>query len=135
MHALVKLVVSDVDGTLIYKGSYLNTARFPVMLKNLGDLNIPFCVATGRHYRELKKLFGNYCDTVLCVCCDGAYAVFANKLLFGIPVGTEAVKNFFDAFVGKTFRLNSIRRIQHIFWAVHRFSIQKKNPGFQKLRS
>ena len=101
MHALVKLVVSDVDGTLIYKGSYLNTARFPVMLKNLGDLNIPFCVATGRHYRELKKLFGNYCDTILCVCCDGAYAVFANKLLFGIPVGTEAVKNFFDAFVGK----------------------------------
>ena len=54
---LFKMVVSDVDGTLIYKGEHLNTARFPVMLGRLNDLSSPFAVATGRHYRELAAMF------------------------------------------------------------------------------
>ena len=95
---MTKFVVSDVDGTLIYKDSHLNTARLPVMLQKLKDQNIPFAVATGRHYRELKKLFGQYEKEILCICCEGAYAVKSGATVYADAIERAAVKQIFDTF-------------------------------------
>lgn len=90
---LFKMVVSDVDGTLIYKNAHLNTARFPVMLSKLSDLSIPFAVATGRHYRELEQLFGENLRFP-CVCCDGAYVMVLGNKVYSLPVGNNALEYF-----------------------------------------
>ena len=95
---LVRMVVSDVDGTLIYKGSHLNTARFPVMLKKLSERNTRFALATGRHYRELKKLFGDKLSEFDCCCCDGAYCVSNGQVADSLPLPKTCVKAFFEAF-------------------------------------
>lgn len=72
----IQFVVSDVDGTLIYKGEPFNGTRFPVMLDTLARRGIPFAVATGRHFRELEGLFGRQnVRRIACVCCHGAYTV------------------------------------------------------------
>ena len=94
------MVVSDVDGTLIYKGSHLNTARFPVMLSKLSERSVPFAVATGRHYRELKKLFGKSIRDLWCCCCDGAYVVSNNSPVYSLPLPTACIRAFFESFAG-----------------------------------
>ena len=97
---MIKLVASDIDGTLIYKNSKLNTVRFPVMLDVMSERNIPFCVATGRHYRELKKIFKNELHRFTSVCCDGAYTITEGKIVNALPISTIALKYFYDAFSG-----------------------------------
>lgn len=93
---LVRLVVSDVDGTLIYKNEKLNKRRFPIMLQVLADSDIPFVAATGRHYREMKKLFCEQTSNFISVCCNGAYAVANENLIYSLPVPKIAVKQVFD---------------------------------------
>lgn len=95
---LIGMVVSDVDGTLIYKGSNLNTARFPVMLSKLSERSVTFAVATGRHYRELKKLFGKSIRDLWCCCCDGAYVISNDEIVYSLPVPKNCVKAFFESF-------------------------------------
>ncbi len=95
---VIKFVVSDVDGTLIYKNSHLNTARLPVMLKKLEEQSTPFAVATGRHYRELKKLFEQYEKEIICICCEGAYAVKNGATIYADAIERTAVKHIFDTF-------------------------------------
>ncbi len=91
---MVRCVISDVDGSLIYKGSHLNTARLPVMLKKLESLNIPFAVATGRNYCELKKLFGQYEKDIVCICSDGAYTVKNGCTLTSSPINEKCFNQF-----------------------------------------
>ncbi len=94
------MVVSDVDGTLIYKDSQLNTARFPIMLSKLSEKGIPFAVATGRHYRELKKLFGKQIRDLWCCCCDGAYVISNDRPVYSLPLPKSCITDFFEAFAG-----------------------------------
>ena len=96
------MIASDVDGTLIYKGSHLNTARFPVMQKKLNEKNILFALATARHYRELKKLFGNSSKNLWCCCCDGAYVISNDETYYALPLSEDCIKTFFDSFVSDT---------------------------------
>lgn len=98
---MVKFVVSDIDGTLIYKGSHLNTARFPLMLEKLNALGIPFAVATGRHYSEIKKLFGTYEQNITCICCNGAYAVKNGATIVANPIMPTAAKSITDSLLSK----------------------------------
>lgn len=95
--ALIKLVVSDVDGTLIYKNEKLNKKRFPVMLRLLAGFDVPFVVATGRHYREIKKMFEDQSCNFISVCCDGSYAIAREKIIYSLPVPKIAVKHMFEA--------------------------------------
>lgn len=95
---MIKLVVSDVDGTLIYKREKLNKKRFPVMLKSLADSDVPFFTATGRHYREIRKMFGEQTNNFISICCDGAYAVAKQTLIYSLPIPKIAIKYFFDHF-------------------------------------
>lgn len=97
---MIKLVISDVDGTLIYKNSHLNTARFPVMLDKLAGRSVTFAVATGRHYRELQKLFGVPVLSFPAICCDGAYTVIDGKPINATPISKNALRHFFDSFYG-----------------------------------
>jgi Cof subfamily protein (haloacid dehalogenase superfamily) len=94
---VIKFIVSDLDGTLIYKGSHLNTARLPLMQKKLDSLNIPFAIATGRHYREIKKLFGEFEKDIFCICCEGAYAVKNGNTLLANTIKKDTVRYFFDS--------------------------------------
>ena len=97
---LIKSVISDVDGTLIYKGSHLNKVRFPVMLSKLSERHIHFAIATGRNYSELQKIFGNTVSNFHAVCCDGAYTVSDGRVLHPLPVPDTGIAAFFETYAG-----------------------------------
>ena len=52
-----------------------------------------FGFATGRSYVEVKKLFENS-GKCLCVCCDGAIAVYNEKTVFEKSFAIEELKLF-----------------------------------------
>lgn len=83
---LSKIVVSDVDGTLIYKGATFNRARFPLMLERLRQNGATFAVCSGRGYTELDSVLSPFTDRLFAVACDGACTYENGALLDGHPI-------------------------------------------------
>lgn len=88
-----KIVVSDVDGTLIYKGASFNRARFPLMLERLACRGIPFAVCSGRSYAELSSVLSPFTDDLFAVACDGACTYEKGILIDGRPIEPQLLSS------------------------------------------
>lgn len=72
---MVKLIASDIDGTLIpYGQNGLSQELFP-LIRALGEKGILFCPASGRQYHSLRGLFAPVADRAYFLCENGA-AIF-----------------------------------------------------------
>lgn len=72
---MIKLVVSDIDGTLIPDGYHTLNPRMKELILELKDKGITFVAASGRQYPSMKKLFDGVDDEVIFVAENGAYVV------------------------------------------------------------
>lgn len=78
---MVKLIASDIDGTLMrYGETSLPPALFD-LIRRLRTAGVLFCPASGRQYHSLRKLFAPVADEACFLCENGA-------VVFG--PGTEA---------------------------------------------
>ena len=69
---MIKLVVSDIDGTLLpYGETRLRERLFP-LIDRLQAQGILFCPASGRQYHSLRGLFGPAGDKLTYLCENGA---------------------------------------------------------------
>lgn len=69
---MVRLIVSDIDGTLIpYGAAAPDPAIFP-LLDRLRARGVFFCPASGRQYHSLRGLFGPLADSLYYLCENGA---------------------------------------------------------------
>ncbi len=69
---MLKLIASDIDGTLIpYGETRLPEELFP-LIRRLGERGILFCPASGRQYHSLRTLFAPVADEVCFLCENGA---------------------------------------------------------------
>lgn len=76
---MIKLVASDVDGTLLARGeNKINQKVFDV-INAISEKGVLFVVASGRPYCELKHLFEPVMDKIALVCSDGALTVYHGK--------------------------------------------------------
>ena len=67
---MIKLVASDLDGTLLMKGAQsLPEDIFP-LIRQLKDLGILFIAASGRQYANMKKMFAPVADDMAFVCME-----------------------------------------------------------------
>jgi len=67
-----KLIVSDIDGTLIpYGQSALPKEAFS-LIRRLSAAGILFCPASGRQYHSLRRLFASIADEICFLCANGA---------------------------------------------------------------
>lgn len=72
---MVKLIVSDIDGTLIpYGKKELPEALFP-LISRLRRAGVLFCPASGRQFHSLRKLFAPVAEELAFLCENGA-AIF-----------------------------------------------------------
>ncbi|MBQ9647156.1 MAG: HAD family phosphatase [Oscillospiraceae bacterium] len=87
----IKLIVSDIDGTLIpYGEAGLPEALFP-LVRALRASGVLFCPASGRQYHSLRRLFAPVADEIAYLCENGAVVMGAGpeaeaKLLFKTPM-------------------------------------------------
>lgn len=69
---MIKLIVSDIDGTLIpYGASALDPELFP-RIRRLREKGVLFCPASGRQYHSLRRLFAPAADEIGFLCENGA---------------------------------------------------------------
>ncbi len=69
---MIKLIASDMDGTLLDDDKNLPPDFFEI-LDRLGRNNIQFVVASGRSYPALTPIFGSHSKNMSFICDNGAY--------------------------------------------------------------
>ena len=68
----IRLIASDIDGTLLpYGGGALEPELFS-LIRALGKRGIVFCAASGRQYSSLRRLFAPVADEIYYLCENGA---------------------------------------------------------------
>ena len=77
---MIKLVVSDMDGTLLDDHKKLPVDFFEV-LKQLQQKDILFCVASGRQYYTLLEEFFEIRDSIVFCAENGTYVVYKNDVI------------------------------------------------------
>ncbi len=86
---MIRLIVSDVDGTLLAEGQKELQREFVDRANAIQDAGILFAAASGRQYPNLKRLFRDLKQDILYICENGALAVYQNKVLFKQPILRE----------------------------------------------
>lgn len=89
---MIKLIASDVDGTLLQRGETSICQEAFDMIEKVSAMGILFVVASGRPYCELKHLFEPVMDKIALVCSDGAMAVYHGKNLYKHDMDREAAE-------------------------------------------
>ena len=59
---MIRLVVSDIDGTLLLNGAAEIDPEIFRQIARLREKGIAFCPASGRQYTSLRKLFAPAAD-------------------------------------------------------------------------
>ena len=69
---MIKLIASDIDGTLVPYGEHdLPQGLFP-LIHRLKAAGVVFCPASGRQYHSLRQLFAPVAEDVCFLCDNGA---------------------------------------------------------------
>jgi len=88
---MIKLVVCDLDGTLLPYGEENidnNTIKKIIALINDG---VYFAVSSGRVYAELRNLLSEFADRIYFISSDGALANFGDRIIFHKPFSADAL--------------------------------------------
>lgn len=96
---MIRLIASDLDGTLLQKDGMLPPETFSV-IKKLKEAGIIFCAASGRQYANLKRLFFPVHQDMAFICENGSQVVMGNHLsVTPIPAHISAplIQDILDA--------------------------------------
>ncbi len=79
---MIKLVASDLDGTLLFKGAQSLPEEIFPLIRQLKELGILFVAASGRQYANMKKMFRPVADDMAYISENGGIAVYNEKVLY-----------------------------------------------------
>lgn len=92
---MVKLIVTDFDGTLKPFGESAVSDSVKRRIKAALNENITVAVSSGRTYGELISYLPEFADDLYFICCDGAYYVKGEKTLYQKKIEKEDIALFF----------------------------------------
>lgn len=82
MAGKIRLIASDLDGTLLQNGQITcNEELFP-LLDELKEQDVYFVPASGRQYGSLLKLFHKRHDKMLYLCENGALVMYQDQVIY-----------------------------------------------------
>lgn len=103
---MIKLIASDVDGTLLPEGTAeLNPELYEVILK-LKEKGIVFAAASGRQENSIRTVFAPIVDDIYLISNNGGYVTYQNQIL---------VCRTFDREIAKEI-LTYIRKMENVFY-------------------
>lgn len=79
---MIKLVASDLDGTLLLNGAQTLPEELFPLIRRLKEKGILFVAASGRQYPNMRRLFAPVKDDMAFICENGAMAVRNEKVLY-----------------------------------------------------
>lgn len=78
---MIKIIASDLDGTLLQNGSQTISSRMIDIITKLQEKNIMFVAASGRQYANLYRLFEPVNKNMAFICENGGVVMYQNKLV------------------------------------------------------
>ncbi|MCD7868695.1 MAG: HAD family hydrolase [Clostridiales bacterium] len=89
---MIKLVASDLDGTLLQNGVQSISEEMFHQIRELKLMGILFVAASGRQYANMRRLFAPVCEDMAFVCENGAMAVWRDRVLYCDSFEDDLVK-------------------------------------------
>lgn len=93
---MIKLIASDLDGTLLPPSKILPERLFP-LIKELRKKGIIFTPASGRQLPNLKKLFSPVLNEIAIIAENGGIVWFGGKIIYSNPTPKEDVLKTLEA--------------------------------------
>ncbi|MBR7099666.1 MAG: HAD family phosphatase [Clostridia bacterium] len=93
---MIKLIASDLDGTLLLPDGSLPEESLE-LIELLHQKGVIFCVASGRQYESLKRLFAPVADKVLFIAENGALVFYKGQQLFGEYLSVNYLSDILSA--------------------------------------
>ena len=84
---MIKLVVSDVDGTILTGGQTVVPDNVFEAIEKLKKAGKSVAIASGRTYGSLERLFAPVKQDLYFICCDGAVTVHNDKVMYCKQIG------------------------------------------------
>ncbi|MBA4689017.1 MAG: HAD family hydrolase [Candidatus Galacturonibacter soehngenii] len=78
---MIKLIASDLDGTLLQNDSQQLSEQVVPYIRKLKEMGIIFVAASGRQYANLQRLFEPVKDEIAYICENGALVVYKGQVL------------------------------------------------------
>ena len=88
---MIKLIASDIDGTLLPLGQRTLPAETLHLIEQLIDAGVVFSPCSGRQLASIRKLFGPLADRCVPICDCGADSWLNGKPVHTLPMPREAV--------------------------------------------
>lgn len=88
---MIKLIASDMDGTLLNSFGKLNP-EFNTVIKELASRGIYFACISGRNYERLSKIFKDVDEDLIYISDNGNYAEFKGEVLIKNILDKKVVK-------------------------------------------
>ena len=79
---MIKLVASDLDGTLVPEETSVRNPELFSCIRKLKKNGILFAAASGRQYASILKVFEPLRDEIMFIADNGAYVIEHDKILF-----------------------------------------------------
>lgn len=121
----VKLVVSDMDGTLLNSKGEVSTLFFD-LFKKLQKQNILFCAASGRQYNSIVDKLAAIKDDIYVIAENGAIAKKGAELLLLKSINTQKVTDIIPV-------LRNIKDTNIVLCSQNTAYIESKNETFINL--
>lgn len=83
---MIKLVVSDLDGTLLPRGEEKVDSETITTIKKIQGLGIYFAIASGRSYKELSNFMKEVKHSIFLISENGALITYRGKILKKIAI-------------------------------------------------
>lgn len=100
--AMIKIVVSDIDGTLLFEGEKYISERIKKVIQKLDKKGILFVAASGRTYTDLRYLFKEAADSIAFISSDGALTIYENQVIGEYPLEKAKAISFIQDVQEKT---------------------------------
>ncbi len=79
---MIKIIASDMDGTLLLNGCQQVSDRAISIIKKLHEKNILFVAASGRQYPNLYRNFKDVAKHMAFICENGSLVMYQDKVLY-----------------------------------------------------
>ncbi len=89
---MIKLIASDVDGTLIKDSTPDLYPEMVRTIKKLKERGILFCAASGRQFQSLRNVFRDVADDIAYIAENGAHIHYQGKDIAVTPMKREYVE-------------------------------------------
>ncbi len=89
---MIRLIASDVDGTLIRDSTPDLYPEMVQTIKSLKEKGVLFCAASGRQYASLKNVFREVADDIAYIAENGAHIRYQHRNISVTPMKREDIE-------------------------------------------